>query len=70
MLEVAIISIKCALRDDFPEFKEFYEAKSWEKKEEVTQPDSQEAESVSQADESVKAEESSKSDENEAIEGN
>ncbi len=30
MLEVAIISIKCALRDDFPEFKEFYEAKSWE----------------------------------------
>ena len=70
MLEVAIISIKCALRDDFPEFKEFYEAKSWEKKEEVTQPDSQEAESVSKADESVKAEESSKSDENEAIEGN
>ena len=70
MLEVAIISIKCALRDDFPEFKEFYEAKPWEKKEEVTQPDSQEAESVSQADESVKAEESSKSDENEAIEGN
>ncbi len=29
MLEVAIISIKCALRDDFPEFKEFYEARSW-----------------------------------------
>ena len=70
MLEVAIISIKCALRDDFPEFKEFYEAKPWEKKEEVTQPDSQEAESVSQADEAVKAEVSSKSDENEAIEGN
>lgn len=35
MLEVAIISIKCALRDDFPEFMEFYSARSWEKKEEV-----------------------------------
>lgn len=32
MLEIAIISIKCALRDDFPEFKEFYEARAWEKK--------------------------------------
>lgn len=32
MLEVAIVSIKCALRDDFPEFKEFYEEKVWEKK--------------------------------------
>ena len=30
MLEVAIISIKCALRDEFPEFKEFYENRSWE----------------------------------------
>jgi uncharacterized protein YqhQ len=26
MLEVAITSIKCALRDDFPEFQEFYES--------------------------------------------
>ena len=26
MLEVAITSIKCALRDEFPEFKEFYES--------------------------------------------
>ncbi len=32
MLEVAIISLKCALRDDFPEFKEFYETRAWEKK--------------------------------------
>ncbi len=32
MLEVAIISIKCALRDNFPEFREFWEAKSWEAK--------------------------------------
>ncbi len=30
MLEVAIISIKCALRDDFPEFMEFYNARGWE----------------------------------------
>ena len=32
MLEVAITSIKCALRDDFPEFSEFFEARGWEKK--------------------------------------
>ena len=30
MLEVAIVSIKCALRDDFPEFSEFWEARAWE----------------------------------------
>ena len=30
MLEVAITSLKCALRDDYPEFMEFYEAKPWE----------------------------------------
>ena len=29
MLEVAIVSIKCALRDEFPEFKEFYESEGW-----------------------------------------
>ena len=39
MLEIAIISIKCALRDDFPEFKAFYELKPWEKKEEPAQED-------------------------------
>ena len=42
MLEVAIISIKCALRDDFPEFREFYDAREWEPKneepEEAEQP--------------------------------
>ena len=31
MLEIAIISIKCALRDDFPEFNAYYESKAWEK---------------------------------------
>ena len=30
MLEVAITSLKCALRDEYPEFREFYEAKPWE----------------------------------------
>ena len=30
MLEVAIISLKCALRDEYPEFREFYEQKPWE----------------------------------------
>jgi hypothetical protein len=32
MLEIAITSIKCALRDDFPEFMEFYNNREWEKK--------------------------------------
>ena len=33
MLEVAIISTKCALRDEFAEFMEFYNERPWEKKE-------------------------------------
>ena len=37
MLEVAIISLKCSLRDDFPEFKEFYELRSWEPRPAVTE---------------------------------
>ncbi len=37
MLEVAITSLKCSLRDDFPEFKEFYDAKPWEVKTEDTE---------------------------------
>ena len=37
MLEVAICSTKCALRDEFPEFKEYFDAKGWEKKPEVTE---------------------------------
>jgi len=31
MLEVAITSIKCALREDFPEFNKFFLEKGWEK---------------------------------------
>ena len=37
MLEIAIISIKCALRDDYPEFSKFYELRAWEKKEELSE---------------------------------
>ncbi|MBQ8719604.1 MAG: DUF1385 domain-containing protein [Clostridia bacterium] len=32
MLEVAIVSLKCALRDEFPEFALFYAERPWEKK--------------------------------------
>ncbi len=31
MLECAIVSTKCALRDEFPEFMEFWNERSWEK---------------------------------------
>ena len=43
MLEVAIISIKCALRDDFPEFKEYYENREWEPKKEIPEESSEQA---------------------------
>lgn len=33
MLEVAITSIKCALRDEFPEYREFYENEGWKTEE-------------------------------------
>ena len=32
MLEIAIVSTKCALRDEFSEFKDYFDAKGWEKK--------------------------------------
>ena len=32
MLEVAIVSLKCSLRDEYPEFKEFFENREWEPK--------------------------------------
>ena len=34
MLEVAIVSTKCALRDEFPEFMEFWNNRAWEPKSE------------------------------------
>lgn len=48
MLEIAIISIKCALRDDFPEFEEFFESKGWEKKPETESTDVTDPETVSE----------------------
>ena len=36
MLEVAITSLKGALREEYPEFKEFFEARPWEKNENGT----------------------------------
>ena len=60
MLEVAIVSTKCALRDEFPEFMEFYRNKGWEPKkedtEEVVEAEVVEAEAEVVEAEAVKAE--------------
>lgn len=48
MLEIAIISIKCALRDEFPEFSDFYNNRSWEKHEDIA-----EAEALTPSEEAV-----------------
>ena len=44
MLEIAITSLKCALRDEFPEFREFYENRGWEKR--VDEPAEESAEAA------------------------
>ena len=44
MLEIAITSLKCALRDEFPEFREFFENRGWEEKGDESAQDSAEAE--------------------------
>ena len=69
MLEVAIISIKCALRDDFPEFKEFYENKPWENKDKCEEADDKNV-SDDEKTETVETEEAKATEENEAIDGN
>lgn len=38
MLEVAIVSIKGALKDEYPEFREYWENREWEKKDDSTDP--------------------------------
>ena len=67
MLEVAIVSIKCALRDEFPEFREFYENREWEPKveEEVTEQTAEEAplEITEEATEEAISKEEEKNDE-------
>ena len=57
MLEVAIVSTKCALRDEFPEFMEFWNERGWEAKEEPAEAEENEATDES-ADESAPADES------------
>ncbi len=54
MLEVAITSIKCALRDEFPEYREFYENEEWKTEEEKAKEAAKNAEES--ADESVPTE--------------
>ena len=53
MLEVAIVSTKCALRDEFPEFMEFYKNRGWEPKaepkEEAVEDDGSDKESEESA---------------------
>ena len=51
MLEVAIVSTKCALRDEFPEFMEYWNERGWEPKPEVI-------EEAEMTEESIHAEES------------
>ena len=70
MLEVAITSIKCALRDDFPEFKEFYEQRAWEpEKNENSELEIQNEESVGDGDSTSRSDEEAtgeKAEENDA----
>ncbi len=47
MLEVAIVSTKCALRDEFPEFMEYYNNREWEKKDNTDNSDGTEESSDS-----------------------
>ena len=49
MLEVAIISTKCALRDEFPEFMEFWNERSWEPKQELDESAGAESEASEEA---------------------
>ena len=58
-LEVAIVSIKCALRDEIPEFKEYFESRGWEAKDEKAP---EEAEPVTDIREEPLADESPKGD--------
>jgi uncharacterized protein YqhQ len=51
MLECAITSLKCSLRDDYPEFRQFYEARGWEPKtEEQTESATADAQAESEND--------------------
>ena len=62
MLEVAITSLKCALRDDYPEFMEFYESKPWAAEEAVGDEHSS-SDTSNEEESAAKAEASSDTDE-------
>lgn len=66
MLEVAITSLKCALRDDYPEFKEFFDAKPWEPKVEETEESAEESTEVAETLEENTTEEVTVTEENDA----
>ena len=65
MLEVAIVSTKCALRDEFPEFMEFYKNRGWEPKaepkEEATEDDGSDKESGEESAVAIEATETAES---------
>jgi hypothetical protein len=67
MLEVAIVSIKGALKDEYPEFKEYWENRGWEKKDNAADPllenDTAEFSEVAEGIESETAEEKIQSEE-------
>ncbi len=65
MLEVAITSIKCALRDEFPEFMEFFNNREWEKKDEA--PEEENAQTAETVDDET-AEVTAEAGEAEAVE--
>jgi uncharacterized protein YqhQ len=71
MLECAITSIKCALRNDFPEFMEFYKARPWEISETAEEGNgTSEGENTENENAPETEKETEKADENEAINGN
>ena len=65
MLEVAIVSTKCALRDEFPEFMEFYKNRGWEPKaepkEEAAEGDGSDEESGEESAVTIEATETAES---------
>ncbi|MBQ8322161.1 MAG: DUF1385 domain-containing protein [Clostridia bacterium] len=62
MLEVAITSIKCALRDDFPEFMEFYKERAWEPKEIQDEEPVEDGNLASRSDEEAPSEKAEEND--------
>ena len=67
MLEVAIISLKCALRDEYPEFLEFYESRPWEP--EVNKESEEDSEGAAESDDNGNAGENMIADDATASEG-